>query len=153
MKNRPGDGVLIKTDRDTYMIYLKSHPEDPNKAFLGVSLFAVTEGYGALKDPIGFILPQSGAMLKPILGSGFYGADLAHPEYMLMIVQLVFWIGLLNFWLGALNLLPAKPFDGGRLMEEYVKAVSKRNVDLISNAISVLFISLYVGSFLVIVLY
>ncbi|NYT00653.1 MAG: PDZ domain-containing protein [Methanocellales archaeon] len=153
MKNMPGDDVLIKTDRNTYTIYLTSHPDDPNKAFLGVNLFPVTEGYGALKDPIGFVLPQSGAMLKPILGSGFYGANLAHPEYMLMTIQLVFWTGLLNFWLGALNLLPAKPFDGGRLMEEYVSAVAKRNVDLISNAISALFISLYVGSFLVIVLY
>ncbi|MFC1786880.1 site-2 protease family protein [Halobacteriota archaeon] len=153
MKNRPGDDVLIKTDRGTYEIYLKSHPDDSNKAFLGVSLFAVTEGYDALKDPIGFILPQSGAMLKPILGSGFYGSNLAHPEYMLMIIQLVFWTGLLNFWLGALNLLPAKPFDGGRLMEEYVRAVAKRNVDLISNVISAVFISLYVGSFLIIILY
>ena len=153
IKKRPGDDVRIKMDRDTYTIYLKSHPDDPNKAFLGVSLFPVTEGYDALKDSVGFILPQSGAMLTPILGSGFYGADLAHPEYMLMILQLVFWPGLLNFWLGALNLLPAKPLDGGRLMEEYVRAVAKRNVDLISNVISALFISLYVGSFLIIVLY
>ncbi len=153
MKHKPGDDVVIKTDRNVYSLDLESDPNDPNKAFLGVSLFPVTEGYGALKDPIGFILPQVGTMLTPILGSGFYGAGIAHPRYMLMILQLVFWTGLLNFWLGALNLLPAKPFDGGRLMEEYVRALAKRDVELISNAISVLFITLYVGSFLAIVLY
>ncbi|MDD2778288.1 MAG: site-2 protease family protein [Methanocellales archaeon] len=153
MKHKPGDDVVIKTDRKVYSLDLESDPDDPSKAFLGVSLFPVTEGYGALKEPIGFILPQVGGMLAPILGSGFYGADLAHPGYMLMILQLVFWTGLLNFWLGALNLLPAKPFDGGRLMEEYIRALAKKNVELISNAISALFISLYVGSFLAIVLY
>ena len=145
-RHRPSEVVSIETNKDVYTIELGSNPDDPIKAFLGVRLFPVTEYYDGLRHPIALIIPQVGAML-PLLG--FY----APHDVMLTILQLVFWIGLANFWLGAINLLPAKPFDGGRLMEEYVRAVAKRDVERISNVISALFISLYVGSFLAIVLY
>ena len=148
---RPGDVVEIRTNKDTYTIELGDHPDDPDGAFLGLHLFPVTEFYAGLGNPVGFVMPWVGAML-PLLSPDFFGADLVHRDVVLTVLQLVFWVGLLNFWLGAINLLPAKPFDGGRLMEEYVKLMVKRNVERVSNGISLLFISLYIGSFLMIVM-
>ncbi len=154
----PGDVVEIQTNKDAYTIELGVHPDDPGRAFLGVHLFPVTEFYAGLMHPIGFILPQVGTML-PLLSPDFFGAGLVHHDVVLIALQLVFWVGLLNFWLGAINMLPAKPFDGGHLMGEYVKMLIQRLgsrdekvANNISNWVSVLFILIYLGPILLIVM-
>ncbi len=154
----PGDVVEIRTNKDTYTIEMGGHPDDPDRAFLGVNLFPVTELYAGLGSPVGFVMPWVGAML-PLLPPDFFGVDLVHRDAVLIALQLVFWVGLVNFWLGAINLLPAKPFDGGRLMEEYVKMLMQRlgsrNEKVatnISNWISVLFILVYLGPVLLIMM-
>lgn len=154
----PGDIVEIGTNKDVYTIELGAHPDEPGRAFLGVNLFPVTEVYAGLMHPVGFVMPWVGATL-PLLSPDFFGADLVHRDAVLTVLQLVFWVGLLNFWLGAINLLPAKPFDGGRLMEEYIKMLiwrlgnrDEKVANNISNWISVLFILAYIGPILLIVM-
>jgi len=96
-KVNPGTQLTIETSEGTYNLTTAKNPDDPAKAFVGISgastAFHVVESYSAISGGIDWIF------------------------------QLFAWLVFLNFGIGLVNLLPIKPLDGGLMYEEIIKII------------------------------
>lgn len=90
---QPGDTVEVVTDKQIYSVVAAEHPQNKNRAYLGVSLAAL--GY----------------------------QQVYLERYGLFWLDALFWVYLLCWWIytisigvGIFNLIPAGPVDGGRML-------------------------------------
>ncbi|MBI5332517.1 MAG: site-2 protease family protein [Candidatus Aenigmarchaeota archaeon] len=89
-----GDIVKITTNKGEYDIKTIEHPDNPGKAFIGI-----TGPYNTVNEP-----KEQGT--KDIVN---------------FFTDMFMWIFILSLGIGLFNLLPMKPLDGGYIMEEIVK--------------------------------
>ena len=120
-KVKPGEVVEIKTTKGLYQVKTSQHPDDPERAFVGISkprtLFVYT---------------------------GHLGLEGVVPERTLNVLSWVFglfgWIFALNLGIGVFNLFPIKPLDGGLMFEEILTHYVKKGKDvkLLVNGVSLI---------------
>lgn len=125
---KPGDKIKVKTqDKEKiqeYSLILGKNPEDSGKPYLGVQLVQITEVKKSILDSYGSFWPNA------------YFSFLELMKYIL----------LLSLGIGLMNLVPAGPFDGGRML--YTVLISQFNKETASrlfNFISLIFIILIFG--------
>ncbi len=97
---KPGDTVQVKANNTNYQVVLSSHPEDKNKAFLGLSFSKFST---ELKN-------KSLGWLFSVLG---------------WINMLLFWSFNISLGVGLFNLLPLGPIDGGRMFHAAMTNLTK----------------------------
>jgi len=127
----PEDQIVIVTDKGRYDVILTENPENPNKGYLGLSVYDIrgslnsiknlprtlgtVEGWlvlyglplfymGFLNNLATFYVPVG---LASIFGSGFF-----------WIARILLRIGWINLVAGLFNSLPATPLDGGYILKE-----------------------------------
>lgn len=98
-KTKPGDVLNVKTNQGTFKIKTTNNPNNSSAPYIGIS----TKEHLVLKEDV----------------SSKYGNIL--PWIIYSLSDLFFWIFFLNFGIGTFNLIPAKPLDGGLILEELLK--------------------------------
>ena len=93
-KFKPGDSVILVTDRGNFTVRLGSRPDDPSIPYLGVQLHPVPY--------FDSILPMPPVITVQVLET--------------LVLTMAFSIGL-----AAINSLPILPLDGGLILMEYLK--------------------------------
>ncbi|WP_414469933.1 site-2 protease family protein [Methanobacterium sp. ACI-7] len=115
-----GDVLTLQTNQGTYQIKLAANPNNATAAYAG---FRPNEHLVVNKDV-----------------SNVYGDQL--PWILIILGELLRWIGFLNLAVGTFNLLPMKPLDGGLIFEEILSyKLSKEKVKPIVNGISYVLIA------------
>lgn len=88
----PGDTLLLETNKGDYSVITIANPDDPTKAFLGVSGL---EQEVVFKEQFVSLEP-----LRPVLD---------------WLQLFLIWLFLIHIGIGLFNLLPLGPLDGGRM--------------------------------------
>ena len=91
-----GENITLQTTSGNYTIKTIANPDISSNCYIGIR-----------------------AMQQEFVNNNFsktVGTQI--PWFIYSLQQLFFWIFLLNFSVGIFNLLPAKPLDGGLLLEE-----------------------------------
>ena len=91
-----GENITLQTTSGNYTIKTIANPDTSSKGYIGI---------GAMQQEF-----VNNNVAKTV------GTQI--PWFIYSLQQLFFWIFLLNFSVGIFNLLPAKPLDGGLLLEE-----------------------------------
>lgn len=91
---KPGDSVVVSTDKNSYTLTLAENPDNSSQAYLGVYVQQKSELRPSVGDSIGTFL----------------------PSVIIWIVGLLYWLYLLNLGIGLFNLVPLGPIDGGRML-------------------------------------
>jgi len=89
---KPGDEVLLGTDKGDHTVVLAENPENSSKGFFGVSGFGQET---VLKEKYSWLGWAEGVIQ--------------------WVVLLTIWLFLINIGIGLFNLLPLGPVDGGRM--------------------------------------
>lgn len=92
---KPGDVVIIKTDKSSYDVKLAENPENESLAYIGAYLEQSTKIRDNVKDSYGEFLPNTLIWV-----------------YGLFVILFV-----LNLGIGLFNLVPIGPLDGGRMLQ------------------------------------
>jgi len=120
---RPGDSVLLKTDKNEYNIVLGENPQNKSKSYLGVSVSQNSDIKGGVIEKYGKLI----------------------PSVILWFIGLMYWLYLLNLGIGLFNLVPIGPIDGGRMMHvALLKFFNKKKADRYWKIISVFFLLLII---------
>ncbi len=90
---KPGDSVILSTDRGEFNVITGESAEDSSRAYLGVSF-------------------KQNMALKEHIQSRFGN----FPWILSYLSQLLYWIVILNIGVGLINLLPLGPVDGGQMI-------------------------------------
>ena len=99
VNKKPGDSVLIQTEKKPYTLILAANPDQPEKGFLGI------------KDIKNKIVQKQA--FESGVGSAVY--------YMVEIsASFLRWLFLLSFGIGLFNLLPLPIVDGGRMVQTFM---------------------------------
>ena len=115
-KVKPGDEVNITTNQGTFKLKANANSNNTNHAYLGV----IVQNHLTVNQDV----------------ASKYGDTI--PWFLYSLYWLFYWIFFLNIGIGTFNLLPAKPLDGGLMLEEILS--SKMSGDLanrITNSVSV----------------
>ncbi len=116
---KPGDTVLIKTDKKEVTVILAQHATNASKAFIGLAIMPDTKVKKQIEEKYGTIL----------------------PAILVWITGLLYWLYLLNIGIGIFNLVPLGPVDGGRIMYATLeKYFSKEKTKYIGKYISLFFL-------------
>lgn len=91
---KPGDTIILETNKSTYNITLTENPENKSKAYLGVYVQQNTK----IKE--NFIKK--------------YGKFT--PFVIIWLMGLLYWLYVLDLGIGLFNLAPIGPLDGGRML-------------------------------------
>jgi len=95
-KHSPGDSIAVLTENNSYDVTLAAHPENSEKAYMGIYLKQGNSFKDSFIDRFGTWV---GELIKWIIG-------------------LVYILYLLNIGIGLFNLLPLGPIDGGRMLQQ-----------------------------------
>ena len=122
-KNKPGDPINFTTNKTSYLIHLKSNPNNASAPYIGVTL---QEHYSLKNEYKSFQW-------------FFYGYD--------WIAGFFFWLFALNLGVGLFNLAPLGIVDGGRMLQVglYYIIKDKEKSDKIWKAISLFFIVIVIS--------
>ncbi|HIH40371.1 MAG TPA: hypothetical protein HA221_02255 [Halobacteria archaeon] len=139
----PGDRVLIVTNDGEYDIILAKNPENPNKGYLGLSVYDIGGSLNSIKN-----LPRTLGTLGgwlvlyglPLMYMGFLnnlatfyvpvGFASLFGNGFFWIARILLWVGWINLVAGLFNSLPATPLDGGYILREtLLKAFNKVTKD------------------------
>lgn len=115
---KPGDVIKIETTKGAYNLKTVESPDVPGRAYIGIS---------SLTNVYSWKLFFSGVVPNSVIGS--------FENWF----RLLYWLTLLSFGIGVANLLPMKPFDGGKIFEEIFSRISKnygRHMINVSTAIT-----------------
>ncbi len=102
---KPGDRIVLGTERGEFNIKTISRPDDISKAYLGVNF-------------------KQNLDLKESVRARFGNL----PWAISYLMQLFYWIFLLNIGVGLINLLPLGPVDGGQMIKVTLLAKLKNKV-------------------------
>ncbi len=91
-----GENVTLQTTSGNYTIKTGANPDNSSKGYIGIRAMQQEFVNNNVAKTVGTQIPW----------------------FIYSLQQLFFWIFLLNFSVGIFNLLPAKPLDGGLLLEE-----------------------------------
>ncbi len=123
-KKKPGDNILIKTDKDEYDIVLVENPNNIEEAYLGVYVEQEKKVKDDIKEKY-FIL----------------------PSIFLWLFGLFYWLYVLNLGIGLFNLVPAGPIDGGRMLRTILyKKFKEKTAKKLFFMISYFFLFLIVAN-------
>lgn len=112
-----GDNLTIQTNTGTYTLITVANPNNASKAFIGASF-------------------QDNLIINPNV-SNTWGNIIPWIPYVLQ--DYISWIFFLNFAVGIVNLLPAKPLDGGLIIEELLTYKIPENiVNRIMNGLTII---------------
>jgi len=93
-EKKPGELLLLETNKSSYEILLKEHPDNMSKPYVGIKSSQYVETKEEFKAKYGALL----------------------PEVILWFFGLFYWLYLLNLGIGLFNLVPMGPLDGGRML-------------------------------------
>lgn len=103
-ESKPGDKLLIKTNKRTATVTTVEHPRGEPQGYLGVTISPIKIEIGQeFKDRYGKIISSS----------------------ILWIIGLLQWLFIINFGVGLFNLLPLGPIDGGKMFYVAALAITK----------------------------
>lgn len=91
---KPGDFVVLRTDKSSYQLKLEKNPKNESSAFMGATL----EQNFKIKYEIVNKYPTFLALFSWLIG-------------------LFYWVYVLNLGIGLFNLVPIGPLDGGRMLQ------------------------------------
>ena len=91
-----GENITLQTTSGNYTIKTIANPDTSSKGYIGIRAMQQEFVNNNVAKTVGTQIPW----------------------FIYSLQQLFFWIFLLNFSVGIFNLLPAKPLDGGLLLEE-----------------------------------
>ncbi|MFW6230915.1 MAG: site-2 protease family protein [Nanoarchaeota archaeon] len=119
----PGEPITVTTNASNYNIALESREDDPDDAFLGVS---VVQGSAVNKE------------FEAKYGSFAVGA-------IDWFAELFFWLYVLNLGIGLFNLVPLGIVDGGRMLQVAVGAIfrtrkGQKHAEMIWKIVSITFL-------------
>jgi membrane-associated protease RseP (regulator of RpoE activity) len=97
---KPGDTVLVGTDKGMFSVVATHHPENPDVGYMGVTLKTKT---------------------VPTVDAQWFSVLLAAVRW---IGELFYWLVLLSLGLGLGNLLPLGPVDGGRMLQAAARQIA-----------------------------
>lgn len=118
---KPGDTIVIKTDKGSYDITLGEDPENKGVAYLGVKIQQKQDIKGSITEKYGSVI----------------------PSFFLWIGGLIYWLFILNLGIGLFNLVPIGPIDGGRMLQLIChKMFDKEKGDRVWKRISLFFLLL-----------
>jgi len=119
----PGDTVYIETDKGSYEIETTTHPQDESRAYVGISVSAVT------------------SIAEPVRAK--YGVLV---DVFMWFFEVFHWVALLNLLVGIMNFLPIWALDGGRIVYDLLGYVipKGRILNLIVTGIFALFLTLII---------
>ncbi|MBD3388909.1 MAG: hypothetical protein GF416_07570 [Candidatus Altiarchaeales archaeon] len=101
----PGDTAVVNASTGVYELTLAHNPEEPGRGYLGVYI------------------------LENMRVSGKAGVFLSIPV-MSFIINTLVWIAFFNVNIALVNLLPVIPFDGGRMLKEFVSTLRVSQVSI-----------------------
>ncbi len=114
---KAGDEIRIETTKGNYTITLDEHPEDKEKAFLGIGFNKVQQrllgkvvSIFSFKDPFIYYAP---------IGNSTNGS------IVVFIFNLLYWITLVNIAVALFNMMPVGIVDGGRFFFLTALALTK----------------------------
>jgi membrane-associated protease RseP (regulator of RpoE activity) len=120
-----GDSITFQTDKGNFIIKTVANPNNASKAYVGIRM-----GNNMVVNP----------EVSMTWGN-------ALPWIVFPLVDLFYWIFILNFLVGTFNLLPMKPLDGGVMFEELLRyKLSKERARTITYSLSVFLVSILVVS-------
>lgn len=90
---KPGESVLLETNKASYSIVAAQNPTNPEKSFLGLSLQPERVFRESITNKYGMFLPRA----------------------FLWLALLIQWIFMINLFVGLINLLPLFVTDGSRM--------------------------------------
>ena len=96
-RKKPGENILVKTDKNEYNITLAKSPNNDSLSYLGVYV----EQEKKIKDSV----KEKYSVL---------------PDIFMWIAGLFYWLYILNLGIGLFNLVPAGPLDGGRMLKAFL---------------------------------
>ena len=111
-----GEKVTFVTNKGVYIVKSGVHPNNNTKSYIGI-----------------------GTEPNLVLKSGYPPYFKTLTDWLLNpLVDILYWIFLLNFAIGTINLLPARPLDGGLLLSELLDyKLSTKTVNSITNLLSI----------------
>ncbi|HPX78151.1 MAG TPA: site-2 protease family protein, partial [Methanobacterium sp.] len=111
-----GEKVTFVTNKGVYIVKSGVHPNNNTKSYIGI-----------------------GTEPNLVLKSGYPPYFETLTDWLLNpLVDILYWIFLLNFAIGTINLLPARPLDGGLLLSELLDyKLSTKTVNSITNLLSI----------------
>ncbi|RLG68376.1 MAG: hypothetical protein DRO11_09150, partial [Methanobacteriota archaeon] len=118
----PGDNATLVTDRGEYRVELA---EGDNHGVFGILPASALPRYHFL-NPLAMLAMAIGI----ILTGGFFTPTLYTALIPWWGVSLLQWLFALNLGVGLFNLLPAKPLDGGYMLEAAIEKKSGRKTPL-----------------------
>lgn len=119
---KPGENVRVETEKDVFYFTLKGYPDNENIGTIGAAVISAIPPYQFL-NPL-FLLSSTAAVIL--------GAPLFHPFVYssfvpFVVIDVLKWIFVLGLGVGLFNLLPAKPLDGGYVLESLLELkISKK---------------------------
>ncbi|MFN4133925.1 MAG: M50 family metallopeptidase, partial [Candidatus Hadarchaeales archaeon] len=108
----PGDNVRVVTENDEFHLMLKQYPDNENLGTIGALVMAAVPPYQFL-NPL-FMLSSTAAV---ILGAPIFHPTVYSSAVPFVVIDVLKWIFVLSLGVGLFNLLPAKPLDGGYVLE------------------------------------
>ena len=127
-KTKPGENVTILTTKGEFNLTLAENPENKEIGFIGITNTSEVYKYKA---------------------SSQYVPD-AFINALLVWYRILFWLAILNLGVGVANLMPAKPLDGGYMLEDiFKKFFGKRGEDIENVLSSLIFFLLLFNIFVV----
>ena len=143
---KPGQEILLLTDKGNFSIELGVHPENENRGYLGITWVIYVS-----------TIPRS-RFLNPVvvLSVMFYeltGRQIFHPYvYDSMVpwgvIDALKWMFVLNLGIGLFNLLPMVPLDGGYIMQGLIEwRSSAKRARRVSHVISILMLAVLILNF------
>ncbi|MEM2192151.1 MAG: site-2 protease family protein [Candidatus Hadarchaeales archaeon] len=137
---KPGENVRVVTDNGEFHLTLKQYPGNENIGTIGAVVMRAVPPYQFL-NPL-FMLSSTAAVIL--------GAPVFHPIVYSSVVPFVAidalkWIFVLSLGVGLFNLLPAKPLDGGYVLEALLELkISREKARKVVKATSYLVLILII---------
>jgi membrane-associated protease RseP (regulator of RpoE activity) len=121
---KPGDTIKIETTEGIFHVKTTSHPDNPERPFIGISKTSNLYVYKGFLKGLGVVSDRT-------------------LDVMDWFLRLLGWVFVLNVGIGVFNLFPIKPLDGGLMVEAILKHFYKgKNVNYFVNGLSLLILFL-----------
>ncbi len=103
-KRKPGDSVLLKTDKGQYTLTLAKNPDNETSPYVGAFLSQSSD-------------------IKPGIRESYW----VLPDVLLWVAGLLMFLFILNLGIGLFNLVPIGPLDGGRMLHAVLMAYVEKD--------------------------